>query len=172
MKELLCEITIQELLTLSNPFLGKKVEVATSSPIHTKNTYSLFGICQDENSIIIYDKNLKQSQELRISIPTISKILYMEGDNFFETTFSVFLNNDIKIDFCTTEEPIRCCQCGNIINLDPYATIWNVSGYGNYGSHLDGESMNVKLCDDCMFYDVLGYTDEMFNNMEEENYYM
>jgi hypothetical protein len=150
------EITTNELLTLTQQFVGKKVEVGLQQPYST-NTYSQFSICKNEEEIVMYDLNRKTPHELRINIETISRILHSEGENFFQTSFSIFLNNETSIDFCVDEERITCCKCGKVINLDPFATAWNISGQGNYGSHFDNQKLNMYICDDCLYHDVLGY---------------
>jgi hypothetical protein len=162
-------ITIQQLLTITQQFIGKKVEVSINHPIST-NTYSCFGICLDDDCILLYDKD-KSPQELKIPFSSIVKILYFEGENFFEMGFSIFLDNNSSIDFCISEEKITCVKCGKVINLDPYATIWGIKGAGNFGSHFDGEKIHVHLCDDCLYYDIFGYVDGQFDNVEEINYY-
>lgn len=165
------EITIRELITLSADYLGKQVEVAIS-PIYSTNNYSQFSAYETEEALILYDKNSKLQQELKIFKDLIVRILYFEGDNFFKTSISIFLNNESRIDFCVSEKEIHCVKCGKTINTNPIATIWSIDGRGNYGSHFDDEELHVKLCDDCLYYDIFGYVDGQFDNIEETNYYL
>jgi len=153
------EITYQELLTLSQTFIGRKVELALSSPVFSVNTYQYFNLHSSDDVLAFYDRG-ETRQELRIDKDKISKILYVEGESIYNRTFSVFLNNQISIDFCLDESPILCVCCKKEV-VDFKDKCWKIHGVGSYGSRLEGENLvdGIPICDDCLFFKVLGYAE-------------
>ena len=111
-----------------------------------------------DDVLAFYDKG-ESRQELRINKDKIIRIKYIEGKDIYNRTFSVFLDNDITIDFCLDESPVICVCCKKEIEgfVDK---AWKISGIGNYGSRLEGEVLDdIPICDDCLFFKVLGYTE-------------
>jgi hypothetical protein len=170
MKELFKEITCNEMTQLLNQsFLGKKFELCLSSP-WLINTYHYFdyeydSINEKNDVLVIYDRNIEYPQKIRIDLGDIVKILYSEGKTIFDTTFSMFLK-DNRIDFCVAERELCCCKCGRVINLDPFASIWNINGVGNYGDkYFDGDNLkDVPLCSDCLA-GILGIKDDCLDEI-------
>ena len=152
------EINVQEMGSLLKGYQGKRVSVGID-PIWAENTYQKFSFDMygPDDNIIFYDMQRDVPQELHIIKENIEKILYMASDSRFDSVFSIFLK-DGRIDFCLDEKKIRCCKCRELINIDPMATIWSVSGCGNYGSKFEGEKLNLSLCDNCLGK-ILGYED-------------
>jgi hypothetical protein len=167
MKEFFKEISCEEMGNILNNqgFLGKKMEVGLSYPIYCTNTYHHFdyefqSINDKYDTLVLYDRNKEFPHEIKISKNTIDKIVYSKGETIFDTAFSIITKTD-RIDFCIAERKIHCCHCGKMINEDPWASIWKISGVGNYGDkYFDGDNLkDIPLCSDCLFYKVFGYTD-------------
>lgn len=153
------EISYDQLLTLSKTFTGRKVELALSSPVWSANTYQYFNLEELDDVLVFHDMG-EARQELRIDKDKITKINYVEGKSVYNTTFSVFLNNDISIDFCLDESPVLCVCCKKEV-IDFKDKCWKIHGVGSYGSLLEGENLvdGIPICDDCLFFKVLGYVE-------------
>lgn len=170
MEDFMKEITCEEMNgILSNGFLGKKMEIGLSNPIWSVNTYRHFDFTYDSENdkddvLVLFDRDNEFPHQLRINKGQIDKILYLEGETIFNSTFSIFIGTD-RIDICIDESPKYCCMCKKNISLDPYTSIWRITGVGNYGDKFfDSDKLNIPLCSDCLFYKVFGYTDEMLLN--------
>lgn len=141
-------------------FLGKHVEIDLSLPypIQAANTYKNFCLKNEDGELVFYDGNIDedcQPQELKVSMSDIKNIEFLEGENVYQSVFSIVLNDNSKIDICVYESPVKCI-CGKIINT-PEETVWELSGIGNYGSIFDGEKFNLAICDSC-FAEIIGFS--------------
>lgn len=151
------EITIQEMFILmNNQFQGRQMEIDLS-PILSSNTYNLFSVKEIKDVIQFDDLDQDHPQLLKFHKQDIEKILYKEGKNVFESVFTFDMKDSQQIEVCIYEEPIYCYKCQRILNLSRDSEVaWEINGMGGYSSHFDGERLNMKVCDDCMYKFVYG----------------
>jgi len=88
------EIEVNELITESDAFTGKEVQVFLS-PINSKNTYKQFRLRNAGDNLELYDINIDNPtmQELIIPKDAIKEITYFEGENIYNSVFSIALNH-------------------------------------------------------------------------------
>ena len=161
------KVDVQEMVRFLDGYLGKKIEVGIS-PVWLVQTYQHFGLNETENTFIFHDAGNENRQELAINKSQILEILLSEGEDVYDSVVSIELENG-KIDFCISDMPVRCFKCHKIID-GPFETKWAIQGIGGYGSKFDGcGKMDIAVCDDCLYYKILGYVDGQFN-LESEDY--
>jgi len=83
-----------------------------------------------------------------------------EGRDIYESVINIILQ-DGKIDFTISSMPIKCFKCHKIID-EPMETKWFIRGTGSYGSRFEDEKLDIAICDNCLYYEVLGYKDSDF----------
>lgn len=142
-------VSYEESRELLNGFLGKQVEVDLSFPALSANTYKCFAWKDSADELKFYDRECEFPQGLIITRKDIKEIFYTEGKSIYSSVFTIILD-ELRIDMCVSEEPVKCCICDKVINV-PIETNWKISGYGNYGSKFDGDQLDLDLCDDCLY---------------------
>jgi hypothetical protein len=156
-------ITCEEMVKMVDMYSGKKVEISlTPSPIQSNNTYQHFRLRDIGDKLEFYDININKPtlQELIINKSDIKEIQYW-GSNAYDSVFIIKLENG-SVEFCISENPIRCSKCGNILEPD-CEQVWFLDQLGGYFSKLDMERITLNLCDDCLSI-ILGYDD---GNLDE-----
>ena len=148
------EINVQEMLGLMDSFKGRQIEVDLH-PIRSSNTYHWFNAELLRDTVIFSDMDNDHPQELRFYKDEITEIDYVEGENVFQSVFTVNMVDSTQIQLCVYELPVRCFKCQKILNLNPMENVWEINGTGGYGSHFDNERLNIKVCDDCL-YEMIG----------------
>jgi len=153
------EINCREMVTLSDVYTGKQVQVFMSpiQSIKSMNTYQQFKLVEDGDNLEFYDININKPtlQEMIIPKDAIKEINYFEGGNIYESVFSISLLNEGQIDFAISEKPMFCKKCNSILdrNFDPS---WQINKVGQYGSQWDNERVVIDFCEDCLL-EFLGY---------------
>ena len=152
------EINVQEMVTLSDTYTGKQVQVFMSpiQSIKSMNTYQQFKLVDDGDNLEFYDININKPtmQEMIIPKDTIKEINYFEGSNIYDSVFSIVLKNG-QIDFTISEKPMVCKKCNKILDrhFDPS---WQINKVGQYGSQWDNEKVIIDFCENCLL-EFLGY---------------
>lgn len=151
------EITIPEMLILMNSqYQGRHMEIDLS-PVQSANTYHWFSVNEIKDMIEFEDLDPDHPQLLKFYKQDIEKILYSEGKNVFESVFTLNMKDLTQIQICVYEEPMHCYRCHKILNLSNDSEVaWEINGFGGYSSHFDGERLDMKVCDDCMYEFVYG----------------
>jgi len=150
------EVTVQQMLGLiSLSFQGKQIEVDLS-PIQSSNTYHWFKAELLRDMIVFSDMDNNHPQELRFYSEDVIEIDYVEGENVFQSVFTINMKDNTQIQICVYEEPVRCFRCQKIVNLNLRENVWEVNSSGGYGSHFDSERVCIKVCDDCMYEFIYG----------------
>jgi len=151
------EISCNELISLSDVYSGKQVQVFLSSPIQSMNTYQQFRCVQDGDNLEFYDININRPTKNEMKIPkdTIKEIMYFEGSNIYDSVFSITLLNESQIDFAISEKPMVCKKCNVLLDrhFDPS---WQINKVGHYGSQWDNEKVIIDFCENCLL-EFLGY---------------
>ena len=143
------KIDVQQLITLSDSYTGKEVQVSLS-PIQSQNIYKQFKCRDIGNSIEFYEISFDKpsAHELLINKEDIVEIQYFEDDNIYNTVFSIMLNQG-QVDFTISEKPLNCRKCGKL--LDKYFDqCWVIDQVGVYGSQWDNQKVSIELCEDCL----------------------
>lgn len=152
----------QENIIQLGKFLGRKCEVDLS-PTNSANTYKQFCLQNKEDALVFYSGDWDNPQQLFVKKDDIENVEFLEGETIFQSVLTITLrDNKGRIDICVSEHPVKCCACGNYINL-PYDTNWKISGIGNYGSIFDGERLDLDLCDHCLELLLISKDDDEFN---------
>ena len=151
------EINCSELVSISDAYSGKQVQVFLSSPIQSMNTYQMFRLVDDGDNLEFYDININKPtlQEMMIPKDTIKEINYFEGSNIYDSVFSITLLNECQIDFAISEKPMICKKCGKILDRH-FIPSWQINQIGSYGSQWDNERVVIDFCEDCLL-EFLGY---------------
>lgn len=157
------QISCDEMVKFLDSYLGKQIEIGVSFPIWSVHTYQNFGLNNNEDVLTFYDAGNKTRQELVFNKDQIVEIMLTEGENIYDSVVSIELKHG-KIDFCISSNPVKCFKCGKIIDV-PYETKWSIQGTGGYDSKLDGDKLDIPVCDNCIFYDILGYQDGQFDEV-------
>jgi len=151
------EINCNELVSISDAYSGKQVQVFLSSPIQSMNTYQQFRCVQDGDNLEFYDININKPTKNEMVIPkdTIKEITYFEGSNIYDSVFSITLLNECQIDFSISEKPMVCKKCNVLLDrhFDPS---WQINKIGQYGSQWDNEKVVIDFCENCLL-EFLGY---------------
>jgi len=153
------EINYNELVSISDAYSGKQVQVFLSSPIQSMNTYQMFRLVDDGDNLEFYDININKPtlQEMMIPKDTIKEINYFEGGNIYESVFSISLLNECQIDFAISEKPMVCKKCDKLLDRHLIPS-WQINQIGSYGSQWDNERVVIDFCEDCLL-EFLGYKD-------------
>ena len=145
------EINCNELISLSDGYSGKQVQVFLSSPIRSMNTYQQFRCVDDGDNLEFYDININKPTKHEMTIPkdTIEEINYFKGKNVYSSVFSITLLNESQIDFAISEKPMICKKCNVLLDrhFDPS---WQINKIGQYGSQWDNEHVVIDLCENCL----------------------
>ena len=149
------EININEMFDLMSKFQGKQIEVDLS-PIQASNTYHWFKAELLRDMIVFSDMDNNTPQMLKFYSEDVIEIDYVEGENVFQSVFTINMIDGTQIQICVYEEPVRCFRCGLILNEGRRNTVWEVNSSGGYGSHFDSERVCVKICDDCIYEFIYG----------------
>jgi len=153
------EINVQEMVTLSDTYTGKQVQVFMSpiQSIKSMNTYQQFKLVDDGDNLEFYDININKPtmQEMIIPKDTIKEINYFEGSNIYDSVFSISLFNEGQIDFAISEKPMVCKKCGLLLDRH-FIPSWQINKVGQYGSQWDNERVVIDFCEDCLL-EFLGY---------------
>lgn len=161
---MLRKVDVQTLCKFLEGYLGKSVELGVS-PIWSIATYKSFRWQNTEDELKLYDGDFDASrQEMVIEKDQIVEIVLSEGKDIYESVVEIELVNG-KIDFTISKEPTKCFKCHKIID-EPYETKWSIVGVGGYGSKFTEEKLDIPICDDCLYYKILGYIDGQFEQKE------
>lgn len=155
------KVNIQEMVKFLDGYLGKSVEIGVS-PIWSVQTYKSFRWENNEDTLKLYDGNFESDrQEIVIEKNQIVEITLSEGNDIYESVVTITLQNG-RIDFTISSMPVKCFKCHKIID-EPYETKWSIQGVGGYGSNFENDKLDIPICDDCLYYDILGYKDGQFD---------
>ena len=154
------EVNVQEMISLLGSFQGKQIEVDLH-PLRASNTYHWFNAELFRDTVIFSDMDSNHPQELRFFKQDIIEIDYVEGENVFNSVFTISMKDSTQIQLCVYERPVRCFKCQKILNLNPMENVWEINGTGGYGSHFDSERLNIKVCDDCLYEMIYGEVGEL-----------
>lgn len=137
---------------LLNQFKGRRCEIVLiNHPLYATYIYQLFNFEIDEEYLIFKDETESESNTT-IELSKIIEVKNLNVDNIYNNVVDIKTNDFILSITLLEEQPEypRCFKCGNKIKT-PEDSIWNISGSGNYGSHYDGEKLNINICDNCMY---------------------
>jgi hypothetical protein len=154
------KIKIKEMVKFLENYLGKQIEIGVS-PLWSIQTYHHFNWTEIENTIMFYDAGDKERQEIVFDKDAIVEIILSEEKDIYESTISIVLK-DNRIDFCISSIPVKCFKCHRIIE-EPYDTKWSIQGIGGYGSKFENDKLNIPVCDNCLYYEILEYKDGQFD---------
>lgn len=132
-----------------NQFRGHKVELSFVEPELTFMYYQFnWKYSDDMESLVLYDET-EDDTEYYIPLDDIKEILHLSEDVYHDVV-DIVTNDGNIFSICTMEEkplsPI-CSKCGKDLSKE---YVHNIELDVGYGSRFDGDTYNLKLCDDCL----------------------
>jgi hypothetical protein len=140
------------MISLLPAYQGKRVEIfihSKTSP-HVKTTYNQFNFytTDNDNDIVLIDNPYEDTQSLCIKTSDIDKIEYCDSKDVYDTYFEI-IGKDFEVELSVVDNRPRCCRCFKKLE-DIKDMNFRILGTGGYGGKLDGESVEVHLCEDCL----------------------
>jgi len=139
-------------LELLNQFKGRRCEISLNNhPLYVTYVYYSFNYESDEEYLTLKDETESESNTT-IELNKIIEVKNLHANNIYNDVVDI-KTNDFTLSITLLEEQQeypRCFKCGKKIKT-PEDSIWCISGSGNYGSYYDGESLNINVCDNCMY---------------------
>lgn len=146
---------------LLNQFKGRRCEITLiNHPLYVTYVYQSFNFEVDEEYLNLKDETESESNTT-IELRKIIEVSSLNVNDIQNDVIDIKTNNFILSITLLEEQPEypRCFKCGKKIKT-PEDSIWNISGSGNYGSHYDGDKININVCDNCMYGFIGEITEE------------
>lgn len=143
-------------LELLNQFKGRRCEISLiNHPLYATYIYQTFNYEVEEECLNLKDETESECNTT-IELNRIIEIKNLNVKNVYDDVVDIKTGDFVLSITLLEEKPKypRCFKCRKEIKI-PEESIWNINGFGNYGSHYDGDKLNINVCDDCM-YDFIG----------------
>jgi len=156
---------IKSKVSLLNEFTGHKVELSMVDPLFCF-MYQRFQWTVDDDYLILQDET-EEEAIVYIPLDEITEIKNINDKDMYSDVVDIKTSTYTLSVCCMEARPVIpiCDRCKKPLENEQ---VWFINQTGEYGSRFDSETINKRLCDDCLD-EVFGIEDNINDISFQEN---